>query len=644
MISDKNGHMQESISRISPSVSLGENAIRRVLKYVAILALLGITVIINANVFFRYVLSNSLPGAEGISTLLNTWVTFIGGAIALYVGDHVQIKFGMEKMSRRVRQHVLVILNLLTVILGLSMFWFGTRLAIEGANNTFLYLGISHFWLWIPLGLGGGYLVLESVRRLLETLSEALEYGEASPVVTLAISCGIFISLYWVGFIFPEFVILELIVIFVILIGLILLGMPIAFAMTLSVLLFLLLFTNVLEVIHPILVIQQMGQGTRGFSILAIPMFIYAGRLMSVTGITTRIVDFANLLVGRMRAGLSHANVVSSMLFAGISGSAVADTAAIGSILIPAMEDEGYSKGYSCAITCSSAIIGPIIPPSIIMIIYAITVPEVGVGELFLAGVGPGILFGLGLIAVTYVYGSFTDWRQFPEVETTEPPARDEAFTVVRDAMLALIMPLIIIGGILSGVFTATEAGAVAVGYSLLIGAFVYRQLSYQDFVKASYKSATISGVTLFIIAAAMPLTQVMAIKNVPSLVSELLLGISTTPLVVMIMIVGLLSILALFIEEIANIILWAPVFSPLAVDVGLDPLHFGIIMMMTLAIGMITPPLGVTLFVAAPIGNTDIEDITKSIVPFFIVEVIVLFILILVPEIALALPRTLGY
>lgn len=632
------------MQRIVLPITSAERVFRSILKYISILALLGITVIINGNVFFRFVLSNSIPWAEGVSTLLNTWVAFIGGAIALYVGDHVKIKYAQQKLPSGIRRHVLVIINLLIAVLGISMLWYGGHLAISQAGNKFLYLGISHLWLWLPLALCGGYLILESGRRQLETLTEALEDGEVKPFFTLVVLSLFLLSLFWIGFLFPEGVILELIVMFTLLIGLILFGMPIAFAMALSVLLFIILFTNILEVIRPMLVIQQMGQGMRGFSILAIPMFIYAGRLMSVTGITTRIVDFANLIVGRMRAGLSHANVVSSMLFAGISGSAVADTAAIGSILIPAMEDEGYSKGYSCAITCSSAIIGPIIPPSIIMIIYAITVPEVGVGELFLAGVGPGILFGIGLIVVTYIYGNLTNWREFPEVETTEPPTGREALQVVRDAMLALFMPLIIIGGILSGIFTATEAGAVAVGYSLLVGALVYRQLSLRDFIDASYKSATISGVTLFIIAAAMPLTQVMAIKDVPLLVSDILLGISEAPLAIMFLIVGLLSILALFIEEIANIILWAPVFSPLAVDVGLDPLHFGIVMMMTLAIGMITPPLGVTLFVAAPIGSTDIEDITSNIAPFFIAEIIVLLTLILFPEIALALPRALGY
>jgi len=422
------------------------------------------------------------------------------------------------------------------------------------------------------------------------------------------------------------------------------LNVPIAFAMSLSALIFLLFLPNALDILQPILVVQQMAQAIGGFSILAIPMFIYAGRLMTATGITGRIVDFANLLVGRMRAGLSHVNVVTSMLFAGISGSAVADTAAVGSILIPSMQDEGYETGYTGAITCSSSVIGPIIPPSIIMIIFAITVPSVGIAALFTAGVIPGIMFGLGLIVATYLIGWRTDWEQFPEVESRERPSAREALGVVRDALLALIMPLIIIGGILGGVFTATEAGAVAIAYTLIIGTLVYRDLDLQSFYTASYQTVTMSGVTLFIIGAAKPITQMMAIKAIPGKIAAVLAVTTQDPTMMILLIVLILGVLAMFIESIANILLWAPVFAPLVVETGGDPLHFAIVMIMTLAMGMITPPLGVTLFVAAPIAGTDIETIAKNLLYFFTIELLVLISIIFIPEIALWLPRTLGY
>ncbi len=529
------------------------------------------------------------------------------------------------------------------------MLQLGAQLALDQASSQTVYevLGISQismFWTRIPLAIGGFYLTIEGGQRILGTLIEDLVDDSYIALSTLIVLClgGAFVS--FTNFAPPGNSILQIVVIFVLLIFLILINTPVAFAMALSPLIFLLFFPNGLAILQPLIVIQQMGQGINSFSILAIPLFIYAGRIMTIAGITQQIINFANLIVGRLRAGLSHVNVVSSMLFAGISGSAVADTAAVGSILIPSMKDEGYDTGYTCAVTCSSSVIGPIIPPSIIMIIFAITVPSVSVAGIFMAGVIPGILMGLGLMAATYIIGYRTGWEKFPEVEHRERPDTAEAIGIVKDAGFALLMPLIIIGGILSGVFTATEAGGVAVLYAIVIGIFVYREITLTEFVKASYSAATMSGVTLFIIGAAMPITQLMAITGVPDEIAAVILATTSSELVILLLIVGILSLLALFIESIANILLWAPVFAPLAVEIGVDPLHFGIVMIMTLAMGMITPPLGVTLFVAAPIANTNIENISKNLIIFFLIELVILLLVIAVPDIALWLPRMLGY
>ncbi|MFC7157192.1 TRAP transporter large permease subunit [Halomarina halobia] len=604
---------------------------------------------VNVNVFFRYVLSNSLSWPGGTSVILNIWVTYVGGAVAYYVGDHVSVQYIHQKLPANHARAVTVFINGLVGLLGFAMLWWGSQLAISQASSRTVYevLGItsiSLFWTRIPLAIGGCYLVFEAGRQILKTLIDDLEDDSYAAAISLALFIVLAMTLYLARIPFPGQGVLEIAAIFGLLIVLIVINTPIAFAMALSMLIFLLFFPNSLDILMPLLVIQQMGQALSGFSILAIPLFIYAGRIMTIAGITSRIIEFANLLVGRMRAGLSHVNVVASMLFAGISGSAVADTAAVGSILIPAMEDEGYDTGYTCAVTCSSSVIGPIIPPSIIMIIYAITVPSVSVAGLFMAGVVPGLLFGLGIIATTYVVGYRTDWEKFPEVEHRDRPTAREAGGIVKDTVFALIMPLIIIGGILSGAFTATEAGGVAVLYAIVVGLFVYREMTLAEFIDASYSAVTMSGVTLFIIGAAKPITQVMAIKGVPEQIAAILLSTTSQGILLVLLIVALLSILALFIESIANILLWAPVFAPLVVEVGIDPLHFAIVMIMTLAMGMITPPLGVTLFVAAPIANTNIETIAKNIVFFFLIEFLVLVTVILVPEIALWLPRTLGY
>lgn len=300
----------EPLDEINPAVETAEKIVRLVFKYIAIIAIISIAVVINLNVFFRYVLSSSLPWAEGLSTLLNTWVAFIGGAVALYVGDHVNIEYPLQKLPVDIQRIVTIVINLLIAILGISMLWLGSQLAINQFGHQFIYFDISLFWLRIPLALCGGYLILESGRRLLVLLIEGLEEGDPRVVIVFVMSAALILSLYWLSIPFPAHDLLGLGVIFAILISLIFFGMPIAFAMTLSVLLFLSLFTNVLEILQPIIVIQEMGQSLQGFSILAIPMFIYAGWIMSIAGITTRIVDFANLLVGRMQAGLSHVNIV----------------------------------------------------------------------------------------------------------------------------------------------------------------------------------------------------------------------------------------------------------------------------------------------------------------------------------------------
>jgi tripartite ATP-independent transporter DctM subunit len=643
-ISSTAANVRAGLQFVESGVETAEAPLRWILKVVSIVALIGIAILINVNVFTRYVLGFTLPWPSGLSVLLNIYITYVGGAIAYYVGDHVSVQYFQKKFPDDVSRALTVFINALVILLGVAMLWFGTELAWSQKDSETIYLGISLFWSRIPLAIGGFYIVLEAGRRVIETMLEDIEAGTGYSFVSFVLSIAIGTFVYFAGVPFPGGEILEIVMIFVFLITMIVLNVPIAFAMSLSALLFLLFFPNALDILKPVLVIQQMGQAISGFSILAIPMFIYAGRLMTITGITGRIIDFANLLVGRMRAGLSHVNVVTSMLFAGISGSAVADTAAVGSILIPAMKDEGYETGYTCAITCSSSIIGPIIPPSIIMIIFAITVPSVGVAAIFMAGVVPGILFGLGLMVATYIVGWRTGWEKFPDVEKRERPTRREAFSIVKDASLALVMPLIIIGGILSGAFTATEAGAVAVGYTMIVGVFVYREIDWESFVKASYRTVTMSGVTLFIIGAAKPITQVMAIKAVPDEIANVLLATTQDPTMMILLIVGILAVLAMFIESIANILLWAPVFAPLVVEVGADPLHFAIVMIMTLAMGMITPPLGVTLFVAAPIAGTNIETIAKNLVYFFIIEAAVLLSIIFVPEIALWLPRTLGY
>lgn len=410
-------------------------------------------------------------------------------------------------------------------------------------------------------------------------------------------------------------------------------GLPIAFSLMIGVIGFVLTQSRLpMDVMA-----QQMYTAVNSFPLMAIPFFLLSGELMNKTGITGRLVRFINLLVGRIRSGLAQVNIVACMFMAGITGSGVADTAAIGSILIPAMEEEGYGSDYAAALTAAGGVIGPIIPPSIVMVVYASIMP-VSVGALFAAGFIPGILLGLGLMVVAYAIGVR---RNHPRRETPVPLR--EYFRGFRDAFWAILMPLIILGGILTGIFTPTEAAAVAVAYALVVGLVIFRSLTWSNILDAVINSAVTSAVILFIVAASNPFGWVMALEQIPQRVATSVLSITTNQTLILLLINLILFIAGMLMETTANILLLAPVLAPLAIKVGVSPLHFAIIMVVNLCIGLATPPVGVNLFVAAPIARTSLERIAQAIIPFLAIETAVLLVITYVPSLTLTIPRFLG-
>ena len=385
------------------------------------------------------------------------------------------------------------------------------------------------------------------------------------------------------------------------------------------------------------LVPQRYFAGVDMFTLMAMPFFILAGEIMNKTGITTKLVRFSYVLVGHLQGGLAHANILASVFFAGITGAAVSDTAAIGSMLIPAMVDEGYDKDFSAAVTASSSIIGPTIPPSNIMVIYGAFM-QVSIAGLFLAGVVPGLLIAAALMILT---ARISKKRGYPVGERRA--TFKEVAVAFKEAMVALLMPAIILGGILSGIFTPTEAAAVAVGYAMVIGFFVYRNLTLRDLWPIFMKMARTTGVVFLVIAAASILGWVLTIEQIPEKVALLMLSISTNKWVVMGMILLLLLFIGMFMDIAAALIILGPILHPLAVKIGFHPLHFGIIMVLSLNIALMTPPVGACLFVACGISKLTIEQLSREIFPFIIAVVIVLLIITVVPEIPLFLPRLMG-
>lgn len=386
------------------------------------------------------------------------------------------------------------------------------------------------------------------------------------------------------------------------------------------------------------LLYRNVYNGIDSFPLMAIPFFMLAGELMNRGKITERLVEFAQAMMGHLRGGLAHVNILSSMLFAGLSGSAVADTSALGSMLIPAMEKQGYTRRFAAAITAASSVIGPIIPPSGIMIIYAYVMGE-SVAALFLAGIVPGIMVGGGLMLVVKL---MADRYNFPVASRRF--SWGERGSASLKAFFPLMTPVIILGGILGGVFTPTEAAAVAVGYAIFIGLFVMKTLTIRDLPSVLSKAAMTSAVVLLLVGAAMAFKTVVSLSHAPETLAEIILSVSDNPLVLLFLINILLFTVGMFLDAGPAIIILGPILGPIFVNMGIDPIHFAIIMSVNLTVGLATPPMGLVLFVASSVSGERVETIAKAIIPFLFVEVVTIFLITYFPVFSMTIPRLTGF
>lgn len=386
------------------------------------------------------------------------------------------------------------------------------------------------------------------------------------------------------------------------------------------------------------LLYRNLYNGIDSFPLMAIPFFMLAGELMNRGGITLRLVEFAQALMGHFRGGLAHVNILSSMLFAGLSGSAVADTSALGSMLIPAMEKQGYTRRFAAAITAASSVIGPIIPPSGIMIIYAYVMGE-SVAALFLAGIVPGILVGVGLMLVVKL---MADKYDFPIASRRQTwPERGQASL---KAFFPLMTPVIILGGILGGVFTPTEAAAVAVLYALVISLFVLRTMRISELPDVLGRAALTSAVVLLLVGAAMSFKTVVSLSQTPQMMADWILTLTANPLLLLLLINLLLFVVGMFLDAGPAIIILAPILGPVFTGMGVDSVHFAIIMCVNLTVGLATPPMGLVLFVAAAVSGEKVMTIARAILPFLAVEVLVIFLITYFPAISMTIPRLTGF
>lgn len=414
----------------------------------------------------------------------------------------------------------------------------------------------------------------------------------------------------------------------------IMIGTPVAWSIALSSLLTLLVSIPSLAAVTTI--VQRMGTGLDSFALLAIPFFILSGQLMTQGGIADRLIAFAKTIVGSLPGGLALINIISAMLMGAIAGSAMASASAMGSILGPEMEKEGYDKEYGAAVNITSATIGLVIPPSNVLIVYSLASGGVSIAALFLAGYLPGIITGFSHVGCR----NMGKRKGYPTFKRSSLAEITRSFGIAFPSLLLLF---IVIGGIVAGFFTATEASAVAVLYTLVLG-FLYKEIGIKDLPKILLDSSKTSAIVMLLIAASMSMSWILSYENIPQSLSEVLLSISDNSLVILIIINLLLLFVGIFMDMTPAVLIFTPIFLPIVKTLGIDPIQFGIMMVLNLCIGLCTPPVGSVLFVGIGIANTSIERVIKPLLPLFIAMIIALVFIILFPAITLWLPQKFGF
>jgi len=410
---------------------------------------------------------------------------------------------------------------------------------------------------------------------------------------------------------------------------------PVAWSLGISSLLTLLVSVDTFPAVTTIA--QRLVTGLDSFSILAIPFFILAGHIMNKGGIAERLIAFAKSLVGALPGGLAHVNIVAAMLFGAIAGSAGAAAAAIGGFMSDKMEESGYDKGFGVAVNVTSATTGLVIPPSNIFIIYSVASGGVSIGALFLAGYLPGIITGLLLMVVAYV------WAKRKGYPTADRSSFKRILTTFLNALPSLFLLIVVIGGIVAGIFTATEASSVAVIYCLVL-AMIYKEISIKDIRPILVESSSTIAIVMLLIAVSISMSWVLSYENIPQAVTQALLGLSDNKIMVIILINIILLIVGIFMDMTPAVLIFTPIFLPVVIALGIDPVHFGIIMVLNLCIGLCTPPVGAVLFIGVGVAKTTIQKVIRPLIPLFLAMILALILVSVFPELSLWLPRLFGF
>jgi tripartite ATP-independent transporter DctM subunit len=599
--------------------------IDRLVEGVSVATLLAACLLAVVQVFFRYVLNNSLPWPEEVARLGFVWVVFLGMALAIHRDAHLRIDL-VDRLSGALSATVSVGFRVVMVAAACAaLAHHGLELVSRAMGATpALRIPISYLYGAVPAGaiLGLGFLAAAPPRPL--------PVWAGLPLVT----AGYALYLGFVGPFVPFIAQFDpAAVLVVVALSLVMAGVPIGFAMVFAVL-------AAFAGQPPLLLVtisQNMASTVNSFTLMAIPFFITAAAIMNAGGITERLIGLAAHFVGHLRAGLGQVNILTSVMLGGVSGSSMADAGSTAKIMVPEMEKGGYPRAFSCALTSASAVIANLIPPSLGLIIYG-ALASVSVGALFIATIVPGLLVALALSITLYIIALRSGYGAMAPKSSA-----GDRWRAFLPALPALALPVLIVGGVRFGVFTATEAGAMAFVYAILCGTLVYRMLTVGRFFTAFRDATQDTIVVMFVVAAASPFAWVLASQQVPQTVGAALSGMAGSPQMLLLLIILLLLFIGLFMEMIAAMVIMVPVFVPVIVAAGLDPIQFGVVIVLSLVIGALTPPLGMLIFTTARVGQISPSEVFRAVVPFVAALIAVLLLVAFVPTISTGLLAMIG-
>ena len=608
--------------------------------------LLGVVLIISWQVLARYLPGMRVPRwTEETSLILMVWLSLLGSGLAIRAGEHLSVDVVTRLLPARVQRFLTYAVWALVAGFGVYLVWYGAELSSRTMSQTFSATKLPIGWMYVGIPLGGVLIAFYALRNAFlfraenavetRTKAKTIVTQQRNPLLRGALlTIGVLFAVGSVALLGWEILISPVGLLLGSLALLLVLGVPIAVALGLASLL-----TAFNLGLPPLIVAQRMANGINSTPLLAIPFFILAGQIMAEGGIAQRLVDFARVLVGPLRGGLAMVNVVSSMLFGGASGSAVADVSANGSILIPMMQKEGYDTDFSVGITVASSTQGLIIPPSHNAVIYSLAAGGVSIGALFLGGYVPGVMIGLGLMAASYVLALR---RGYPT--DARPPLR-ESLRITLNAVPGLGVGLIIVGGIAFGWFTATEAAAIGTVVAFLVATLVYRELPLMKLWAATLQSVRTIAIVIFLIAAASAFAWLMAYLRIPGALAAGMLELTNNPILLLLMINVLLLLLGAIMDMAPLILILTPVLLPIvtADPINMSPVHFGIVLLMNLGLGLTTPPVGTALFVGCAIGGIRIEQASRAMLFLWPVMLVVLLLVTYVPWFVNVLPNLFG-